>query len=108
MLSPDAGLSDHLEIPPDAYVERLQRRITALERQLDARIAQVEELKVRLGEHDGLAPADTDEPVRAWEEAEILRHKAAEYDALMNTFTMRALSRPRAWYASARRRLARP
>jgi hypothetical protein len=39
---------------------------------------------------------------------EILRRKAAEYDALMQTFTMRALSRPRAWYAAARRRLARP
>jgi predicted RNase H-like nuclease (RuvC/YqgF family) len=101
MVSPDGGSPDALEIPLDAQVERLQRRVSALERQLEARIAQVEELRNRLaGPEELVAEEQADD--------EILRRKAAEYDALMQTFTMRALSRPRAWYAAARRRLARP
>jgi predicted RNase H-like nuclease (RuvC/YqgF family) len=101
MVSPDRGSSDALEIPLEAQVERLQRRVSALERQLEARIAQVDELRDRLASPQELVAEDRGDD-------EILRRKAAEYDALMQTFTMRALSRPREWYASARRRLARP
>ena len=101
MLAPDGGSSDPLEIPTDAQVERLQRRVAALERQLEARIAQVDELRNRLASPEQLVAEE-----RA--EADVLRRKAAEYDALMQTFTMRALSRPREWYAAARRRLAHP
>ncbi len=115
MLSPkgedalDAGTPDRLEIPLDARVARLERRAAALERQLEARIAEVDALKDRLAEQDGLtAGVMDDDPVRAWQNAEIVRQKAAEYDALMSTLTMRMLRRPRAWYARARRRLRRP
>ena len=96
MLSPGGGSTDRLEIPPDARLERLQRRVAALERQLDARIAQVEELRHRL-----------DDQERLMGQVDVLQSKAGQYDALMRTFTMRALSRPRAWYAAARRRLRR-
>ena len=108
MLSADGGPSDSLEITPDAQLERLQRRVAALERQLDARIAQVDELRHRSEEQERSAVAARDDAARARAEADLLRHKAEEHDALMHTFTMRALSRPRALYASARRRLARP
>ena len=108
MLPASGGSTDRLEIPPDARVERLQRRAAALERQLEARIAQVDELRDRLAEQERLAAAAKDDAARARAEAEALRPEAAEYEALMQTFTMRALSRPRSWYASARSRLARP
>ena len=106
MLSPQGEAAAHdesfdpLEVPPDALVERLQRRIAALERQLEARIAQVADLQARLDGHAGHVDA-------AWAEEEVLRSKAAEYDALMATLTMRILRRPRAWYGQARRRLSR-
>lgn len=99
--------SDPLEVPPDALVERLQRRIAALERQLEARIAQVTELQSRLLETEHQHRVAAEEPAQALAEADALRHKAAEYDALMATLTMRALRRPRAWYGQARRRLSR-
>lgn len=109
MLSPQGEAAAHgesfdpLEVPPDALVERLQRRIAALERQLEARIAQVADLQARLDGHAGHA----DHADAAWAEEEVLRSKAAEYDALMATLTMRILRRPRAWYGRARRRLSR-
>ena len=108
MVSPDGGRPDPLEIPPDAQVERLQRRVAALERQLEARIGQVDELRRRLEELDRLMARAGEDATGAQAEGDVLRRKAAEYDALMQTFTMRALSRPRELYASARRRLARP
>ena len=101
MLSPTGGSTDRLEIPADAQLERLQRRVAAMQRQLDARIAQVDELRSRLADNDRLV-------AEATREAEILRSKAAQYDALMQTLTMRVLRRPRDWYITARRRLARP
>ena len=108
MLAPDGGPSDPLEIPADAQLERLQRRVAALERQLEARIAQVDDLRRQLDERAAPAGAAREDAARVRAEADVLRHKAEQYDALMRTFTMRALGGPRAWYASARRRLARP
>ena len=102
----NGGSSDRLDVPPDARVERLQRRVAALERQLEARIAQIADLQLHLAEQQRRAErAERDGPVPI-AEAE-LRHKAAEYDALMATLTMRILRRPRAWYTQVRRRLAR-
>jgi predicted RNase H-like nuclease (RuvC/YqgF family) len=102
----NGGSSDRLDVPADARVERLQRRIAALERQLEARIAQIADLQEHLAEQQRrirLAEGDGPVPVTEVE----LRHKAAEYDALMATLTMRILRRPRAWYTEARRRLIR-
>jgi predicted RNase H-like nuclease (RuvC/YqgF family) len=102
----NGGSSDRLDVPADARVERLQRRIAALERQLEARIAQIADLQEHLAEQQRrirLAEGDGPVPVAEVE----LRHKAAEYDALMATLTMRILRRPRAWYTEARRRLIR-
>ncbi len=81
----------------DAYVERLQRRNVALQRQLEARISQVGGLQARLDERERAGPAGA-------AEVELLRARAAEYEALMATMTMRALRRPRAWYTGALRR----
>ena len=98
--------SDRLDVPADAHVERLQRRIAALERQLEARIAQIADLQVHLAEQQRRAQrAEGDGPVPIGEVE--LRHKAAEYDALMATLTMRILRRPRAWYTQVRRRVMR-
>ena len=88
-------------------VERLKRRTAALERQLQARIDQVEDLQRRLAHHEKLAADASEDAAKAWREVEVLRPRAAELDALLNTFTMRALSRPRAWYGDARRLLDR-
>jgi hypothetical protein len=91
--------SDPLEVSQDALVKRLQRRVAALERQLEARIAQVADLQARIAQHQQDRPdpgVDAD-----------LRHRAAQYDALMATATMRALRLPRAWYGEVRRRIRR-
>lgn len=81
-------------MPLDAMVERLQRRTAALERQLEARIGEISNLQARLAEQEPLTQAAAD----------ALVHRANEYDALMQTLTMRVLRRPRAWYTTARRR----
>ena len=113
MLSPQGeaaatgGLSDPVEAPPDALVERLQRRTAALARQLQVRIEQVEDLQRRLAHQERLAAAASDDAANAWREVEALRPRADELETLMNTFTMRALRRPRIWYGEARRLLAR-
>jgi chromosome segregation ATPase len=113
MLSPqgeaaaNGGLSDPVEAPPDAMIERLKRRTAALERQLQARIDQVEDLQRRLAHHEKVAAAATEEAANLRREVEALRPRAAELEALMNTVTMRALGRPRAWYGEARRLLER-
>ena len=95
------GASDELQVSPEARLERLTRRIAALERQVEARIAQVEDLQRRLAHAENVARVSQE----ALAEAEAAKPKAAEYDALMNTVTMRALRLPRSWYAAARRRL---
>lgn len=81
-------------MPLEALVKRLQRRTAALERQLEARIGEISKLQARLVEPEPLTQAAAD----------ALVHRANEYDALMQTLTMRVLRRPRAWYATARRR----
>lgn len=86
-------------------VERLQRRTAALERQLQVRIDQVEDLQRRLAHQDRVAAEARDDAAHARQEVEALRPRAAELDALMNTMTMRALRLPRAWYGDVRRRL---
>lgn len=94
-----------MDIPDEARIERLQRRAAALERQLDTRIAQVEALQKRLAEQAAVLDTAHADAAAAHEETERWR---TEYEALMNTRTMRALRLPRAWYAAVRRRLARP
>ena len=111
MLSPqgeaatEGGQPDRLDVPVEALVERLRRRVAALERQLDTRIEEVAELRQQLDDAHALLGESRQGEARAWREVE---RRAAEHDALMNTFTMRALRRPREWYGAARRRLARP
>lgn len=95
----NAGSSDQLEVPPDALVERLQRRVAALERQLDARIARIDQLQARVEDQDR---ALLQIPQLEHEMA-ALRLRVEEYDRLLQTFTMRTLQRPREWYAAARR-----
>lgn len=102
MLAAEGEAAERLEIPHDAQVERLRRRSAALERQLEARIAQVEDLQRRLAEAERPGAAGEAEVAALRQEAERWR---TEYEALMNTFTMRALRQPRRWYAAARRRL---
>lgn len=97
--------SDDVGVFPDAMIERLQRRVAAMERQLEVRIDQVGDLQARLAHQERLAAEARDDAARAWREVEALRPRAAELDALMNTMTMRALRRPRAWYGDVRRRL---
>ena len=94
-----------LEITDEARTERLQRRAGGLERQLEARIAEVARLRERLAHHEAMVQATTSSDPGAQQELHVLRHKAAEYDALMRTLTMRGLRLPRTWYAAARRRL---
>ena len=105
MLSPSGGPTDRLEISPEAEVKRLRRRVAALERQLQARIAQVDDLRDRLTRQERRLAAADGEASRTPQDAD---PRIAEYEALMNTLTMRALRRPRDWYAAARRRLVRP
>lgn len=110
MLAPQ-GEAPHGEpfeplVPPlDALVDRLRRRNTALERQVGARIEQVDALRAELAEAHRQLAASREGEARAWREVERLR---AEHEALMNTLTMRILRRPRDWYGASRRRLARP
>lgn len=89
--------SDRLEVSAEARAERLARRVAALERQVEARIGQVDDLRRRLAHAERQAM-----PIGS--ELESSR-KAAEYDALMATFTMRALRLPRSVYGDVRRRL---
>jgi len=92
------GPPEAAKITPGASIERLQRRNAALQRQLEARIAQVGDLRALLEERERAGTCGA-------VEVEALRARAAEYDALMATMTMRVLRRPRAWYAEVRRRL---
>ena len=87
---------DQLDIAPEARIERLTRRVAALERQVEARIGQVDDLQRRLRHAENLDGASQQEMAAA-------KAKAAEYDALMATFTMRALRLPRAAYAVVRK-----
>ncbi len=102
----DPATNGGLEVEPEALADRLRRRVDALERQLEARIAEVDDLRARLAHHDRLLAEPRPVDARSPYELEILRAKAAEYDALMATFTMRALRLPRTWYGAVRRRLA--
>ena len=88
------------EVPVDALVARLQRRVAGLERQLEARIAEIGRLHERLSDQERQTRAARDDAKRA-------QVKADELDALLGTFTMRALRRPREWYGAVRRRLGR-
>ncbi len=112
MVSPPGGAGTHagpvepLEASPDALVERLRRRISALERQLEARITEVDGHKARLAHQERAARAAEEDAAVARAAAEALRAKASEYDALMRTLTMRGLRLPRHWYGLVRGRLS--
>jgi len=91
--------TDELQVTAEAREDRLARRVAALERQVEARIAQVEDYQRRLAHaENGWKAAEE----AAGGAAEVL-WKAKEYDALMGTLTMKALRLPRTWYAQARR-----
>ena len=106
--------SGRLDPAHEDQLDRVRRRASALERQLEARIAQADALDDPHADQAQrpAAPAGEevaaarDEAARARHQADLLAAKAAEYDALMGTFTMRALRLPRAWYGAVRRRLA--
>ena len=109
MLSPQGGtahggVDEPLDVPPEALLERLRRRVAALERQVEARIEQASIIQAQLTEAHRLLEEARAGEARAWREVERLK---AEHEALMNTLTMRLLRRPREWYGAARRRLAR-
>lgn len=90
--------SDRLNVSTEARAERLARRVAALERQVEARVEQVEDLRRQLAHAERQATSNASELAEA-------RRIKAEYDALMATFTMRALRLPRAVYGEVRRRL---
>ncbi len=92
------GDGDRVDVGAEALAARLARRVDSLTRQLDARIAEVDDLKRQL-EH--LRDAQPGGAI-----AQIDARKAAEYDKLMATITMRLLRRPRQAYATARKRLS--
>ncbi|HEV2761261.1 MAG TPA: hypothetical protein VGV86_17000 [Acidimicrobiales bacterium] len=98
--------SDDLQVTAEARHERLARRVAALERQVEARIAQVEDYQRRLAHAENAARA-AEEALRTAErraeEASQVLGKSSEYDALMGTITMKALRLPRSWYGRARR-----
>jgi len=96
-------------VTAEAFQERLARRIAALERQVEARIAQVEDYQRRLAHaENALRSAENArrEAERNIGDARQVLWKAAEYDALMGTITIKALRLPRSWYAHARRALS--
>jgi len=93
------GASGDLQVTAEAVQERLTRRIAALERQVEARIAQVEDYQRRLA-HAENAAREAEHGIVGTRQ---VLWKAAEYDALMGTITMKALRLPRSWYAQARR-----
>ena len=98
--------SDDLRVTAEAREERLARRVAALERQVEARIAQVEDYQRRLAHAENAARTAEDALRRAEsgaEEVSQMLQKAREYDALMGTITMKALRLPRSWYGRARR-----
>ena len=98
--------SDDLRVPAEARQERLARRVAALERQIEARIAQVEDYQRRLAHAENAARTAEDALRRAEggaEEVSQMLEQAKEYDALMGTITMKALRLPRSWYGRARR-----
>jgi hypothetical protein len=98
--------ADQFEVTEAARADRLARRVKALERQLEARIEQVEDLQHQLAHREALHAAlvESHSDTAGFSEVE---RKAAEYDALMRTFTMRVLRRPREWYSAVRRWLVR-
>jgi hypothetical protein len=95
--------SGDLHLTAESREDRLARRVAALERQVEARIAQVEDYQRRLAHAENAWAAAE----RAAEDAAEVRWKAEEYDALMGTLTMKALRVPRAWYGRARRMASR-
>jgi len=104
------GASGELQVTAEAVQERLARRIAALERQVEARIAQVEDYQRRLAHaENALRSAEnaSREAERSIGDAHQVLWKAAEFDALMGTITMKALRLPRSWYAQARRAASR-
>ena len=76
--------------------ERYARRAAALQRQLELRAAEVDQLRAEVAALTARL-AGAGEPVYAPAVVE-WRAKAAEYDALMATKTMHALRIPRALY----------
>jgi len=91
---------DALHLDAEGQAERMTRRVRALERQLEIRIDQVEDLKRQVAHYKRMS-----QDPRSGAEIEQLEHKAAEYDALMSTFALRVLRRPRSWYGMFRRRI---
>jgi len=92
------GDGDRVDVPADARAARLARRVDSLTRQLEARIAEIDDLERQLAHLRNARPGGAT--------AEVDARKAAEYDKLMATITMRLLRRPRQAYATARRHLA--
>lgn len=93
------GEADRLDVPAEALAARYARRVEGLTRQLEARIDKIDDLERQLAHLRLESLRDA--------EAEVNARKAAEYDALMNTLTMRLLRRPREAYGAVRRWLLR-
>jgi chromosome segregation ATPase len=106
---------------PAARAARLERRAAGLVRQLELRIAEVEDLRARLAALDTTSRSqqlELDQERRAREHHEeqvreereelaAARVKADEYDRIMRTKTMKWLRVPRAVYTRiSRKRLA--
>ena len=92
--------SSQLDTSPEARIEWYETRTAALERQIDSRIGQVQELEQQL---KGLEQQLNGIAAIAGDDLGLLVAKANEYDELMQTRTLRILRRPRAAYAWLRR-----
>jgi hypothetical protein len=86
--SRSAQARSRLDVSPESRTQWLERRVAALERQLEYRI------QVAADATDAAAAR----AAQAGDAAEAFA-KAREFDALMQTRTMRLLRRPRAVYA---------
>lgn len=94
-------VEDDLVVDPERY----ERRAAALQRQLERRIAEVDQLRAEVAALTAQLAGDGvvvhPPAVAEW------RAKAAEYDALMATKTMHVLRIPRALYGRLLARRAR-
>jgi hypothetical protein len=99
--------SPQLDTSPEARIEWYETRTAALERQIDCRIGQVQELEQQAKDLEqqlkGLEQQLNDIAAIAGDDLGLLIAKAKGYDELMQTRTLRILRRPRAAYAWLRR-----
>ena len=100
-------LPDRLEITDEALAARAERRVERLVRQLELRIAELDEVRPRLDRAEAELAAARLALEGCQAELRTARAKADEHDRLLATKTMRLLRVPRAAYGRVREEAAR-